>query len=370
MAWCPNWTELRLGAAELVNMQKKCYKDVHNLLDCAIPELDRKLKLLHPQRERQVREFEHMITIDEPNSSYELEADELDNQMNSVRLRHAEKPFEPPYEVMQSRPTEDEPCYTEIPYQNGEQHHVEEPHHYERPQFVEKPQEKVEIPIRTEKQHETKQTHRYDKLGQVQKTNNTHRDQQKSKQLCSNGRSRDYDLEHLRPLPMPLCEYLKLNRPDVVRRADLRAMRLKKQAERRKFISSTKTINALEHIRLSSRTGSNYNQARPRLPRSQSQTYSVNYKLSEKEMKRLTAKTYKRLPEVKRKRKEEVSNHMRVQNYKNKLEYGRKLLENRKLGIINYPLRSSYDDSSVSSQDFLSMNGYGRADVLGSDPYY
>lgn len=89
-------------------------------------------------------------------------------------------------------------------------------------------------------------------------------------------------------------------------------------------------------------------------------------------MKRLTAKIYKRLPEVKRRRREEVTNYTKVQNYKNRLEYGRKLLENRRQGIINYPLRSMSDDFSVtSSQEDFPMNGFaGAEDASTSDPYY
>lgn len=171
------------------------------------------------------------------------------------------------------------------------------------------------------------------------------------------------ELEHLRPLPMPLSHYLKANRPELVKAADRRVMYLKRKAERRRQIASSKSISARDILGPPSRASSNRGTSSLRSslrssPRTISRdnvapNYQVRYKLSEHEMKRLTARVYNRLPEVKRQRNEEVTKHMKVQNYKNKMEYGRKLLMNRKRGVINYPLRTNNDDSISSQEESL-----------------
>lgn len=319
MARTPTWKELWLDAAELAKIQKQCFDDVHQLLH-SLPELDQKLEYLHCYGKQQ---FHHVVT-------------------KEIYAQHKQS---------RGQNLLDKSFSTDEIHLLGKLYPGREPfnmsHHHQQPEFT----NEVERSDKREEPYYVEISDFGQKARKVHKLSHQHK-----------------DLEHLKPLPMPLSEYLKLNRPDMVMRADRRAMYLKRKAERRKFNASTRTINALEQMRLS--RGSNYSQPHPRLPRSQSHTYSVKCKLSEQEMRRLTAKTYKRLPEVKSKRKEEVSNHMKVQNYKNKLEYGRKLLENRRHGIINYPLRASYDDNSLSSQDIFSMNGYGRAADAAPDPYY
>lgn len=188
-------------------------------------------------------------------------------------------------------------------------------------------------------------------------------------------------LEHLRPLPLPLCEYFKLNRPNLVVRANKRALYLKQSAEKRRLMASSRILSALERIRLSPRRKRPLRN-RPAPPRSASDfftpDYDVKLKFSEQEMKKLTAKIYKRLPEVRRKRKEEATNHMKVQNYKNRMEYGRKLLVNRRQGIINYPLRTNgYEQSITSSQndDLSTISDQDDSQFItcarrAADPYF
>lgn len=145
------------------------------------------------------------------------------------------------------------------------------------------------------------------------------------------------ELEHLKSLPLPLSTYLKMNRPDVVMNADRRVMYLQEKAERRKLMAPRRMVSSLDRIKLSPRSNDHLQSRDYVAPE-----YNVKDQFSEKEMKRLTAKTYRRLPEVRKKCREEITNHMKVQNYKNRLEYGRRLLENRKLGIINYSLKPMY----------------------------
>lgn len=150
---------------------------------------------------------------------------------------------------------------------------------------------------------------------------------------------RDLDeLEHLKPLPRPLSEYLRINRPEIVERANERVIYLRGQREkleREKISAPTKISSLFGQKRSSSRVSNDY----------VAPEYNVKHELSEKQIRQQTARNYKRLPEVERKCREEATKRMRVQYYKNKCEYGRKLSENRKRGIINYPLRATNDDS-------------------------
>lgn len=256
MACVPTWTELRLDATKLAQMQRECNRSVHNLLYLAIPELDRKLSILSG--------------------------------------------------IEETRPSETKPPPSET----------------KPPPSETKPSPK-----------------RYSKT--------------------------DLEgLEHLKPLPLTPSEYLKINRPRMVKNADERVMHLKKRAERRKYLSAARTINALEQLRLDSRKS---NKGRE----SVAPSYQVKCKMSEKEMRRLTARVYNTLPEVEKQRTEEVTKHMKVQNYKNKLEYGRRLLENRKHGVINYPLRPNYDDSSLigSHDSSITSSGDQSSDAFRFDSY-
>lgn len=162
-------------------------------------------------------------------------------------------------------------------------------------------------------------------------------------------------LEHLKPLPMPPSDYLKLNRPDILFKAECRVNYLKRRAETRRKFGAKNIIDSWEQIKLSSREQPKKIQRRFNFV---PQNYQVRHNFTEKEMRRLTNKIYNSLPEVQKKRKEEHRNLMRVQNYKNRLDYGRKLLENRRQGIINYPIRASSDDVSLCSE----LNEYPSSD--------
>lgn len=275
MSRVPTWAELRLDAIELAKLQRECYRDVHDMLDHDVPELDRKLSILSNKKQR--KEIARVAT---------------------------KKPQQETKKVLSA------------------------------------PKKDIKLaPINI----------------------------------------RDY--EHLRPLPMPLSYYLKLNRPNMVRDADRRVLYLKKKAERRRALAAEEALSLLDQLRISSRTSSNKrstsslrsSMVRTVSRNSMPQGYQVKYNFSEHEMKRLTAKIYNRLPEVKKQRNQEVSKHRKLQNYKNKLDYGRKLVENRRRGIINYPLKTHFDESSVmSSQEDESLtNSFDRsADGNGYEQYY
>lgn len=188
-----------------------------------------------------------------------------------------------------------------------------------------------------------------------------------------------HTLEHLKPLPMPLSEYFKRNRPEIYINAEQRVMYLKRKSELRKFMSASRVLNSFQNFKLSTKNAQRSKHSRSRTEPDfkdymvRSPDHCVKYKITEREMRRLTARTYNRLPEVKLQRKEEVSNHMRVQNYKNKQEFSRKLLLNRRRGIINYPLNmptpqaKRYPDSQDNS---LTNESENSVDTLRSDPYY
>lgn len=367
MARAPTWAELRSDAIRLKKVQKICYRDFHRMLD-SLPELDQKIESLRSFDKHQIDEVVEMDVpaeqkqpedLDMLNKSYSVDEDLFQPEKfyppeKSLHRAHRQQ-IEQSHQIERSQRRE-KPYFKEIldfipKTKKVYKSHWQDQHYQDQHYQVEKPHQ-IEHPRRNKKRNNNIQLHQIEEPIDVDLMRE--------------------DLEHLKPLPLPLSEYLKFNRPDIVMRADRRAMYLKRKAEKRKFIASTRTINTLDQIR-SSRSSSNHSQhyTHPRIPRSQSHIYSVKCKLSEQEMKKLTARTYQRLPEVKSKRKEEISKHMRVQNYKNKLEYGRKLLENRRQGIINYPLRASYDDNSISSQDIFSMSSYERAaDALSLDPYY
>lgn len=198
------------------------------------------------------------------------------------------------------------------------------------------------------------------------------------------------DLEHLKGLRMPLSEYLRKNRPDILLNVQARSSYIKKISEERKSQRAYRIINSLERIRISSKTkkrsassnnlNNRYQQARQTAQRQPVRTmrnldapdYCVKHKLGEREMKQLTLKNYRRLPEVKKQKLEEVNKHLKEQYYRNRQSYGRMLLNNFKNGIINYPLRTSYDDRSItSSQSEYSMSQSADGTACSSlEPYY
>lgn len=361
MARTPTWMGLLLDAIKLKEVQKLCFRDCRQMLG-SLPELDQKIEFLSCSDERQIDQVVEMDVVAEQMQPEDL--DILNNPSSVDEELYQPENFNPP----------------DRSFNRPHHHQIEQSYQIEKSQRREKPyfKETLDVNQKTKKVHKS---HRPDQRCQAERPHQNIR--RRDKKRNNNIRQRQIeepidvdwmleDLEHIDSTKVPLSYYLNLRRPDIVMRADRRAMYLKRKAEKRKFTAPTRTIDTLQLIH-SSRSSSNcyQNRSHTRIPRSQSHIYSVKCKLSEQEMKKLTARTYQRLPEVKSKRNEEMSKYMKVQNYKNKLEYGRKLLENRRQGIINYPLRASYDDSSISSQDIFSMNGYGRAgDALSTDPYY
>lgn len=310
MARIPTWTELRLDATKLANLQKECYNSVHQLLDSALPELDRKMSSLNGRETWCVQK--QAIKRTSP-----------DIEMDFIEPQDLKQP---------SVPSTNEYQKLHVP---------------DRRKNVWLVKKKVPSNV-----HETRGV-------QKQAIESTVRDEL------------DFNrLEHLKPPPMPLSEYLRMHRPDVVKRAEKRVKYLKKREERRRFLASSKIVSSLEQIRISSLQ--NNNQPKNSHRRITAPEYQVKCKFTDREMKKLTAKIYERLPEVKKRKKEEDSKHMKALNYKNKLEYGRKLLENRRRGKIDYPLKVSNDDQSfVSSQDSFYINGYsGSVEEFSSDPYF
>lgn len=404
MARTPTWAQLRLDAARLAQLQKDCYRSVHHLLDTALPELDEKISLLNGRP-----------------SNY--------HQSNSIRtspiktttatrstIPKSQSSHFPDRLTTMGKPQQNDPHASSVrqrsPIFNNMIHMVPQenmPMHEDSVDDVDgPPQPDVMIVEPIIVREEKKQKNHCNKviknetaassqqqpqrllptcLKQYRVPGRTHKKAKNDVILTDNHKSNEDEdekfslnkLEHLKPLPLPLCEYYKRNRPHLLLRATKRALELRREADRRKYLASTRILNSLEQVRISSRASSgNINSRRQAPSRDQFASlvpqYRVKCKLSEHEMKRLTAKTYKRLPEVKRRRNEELSNHMKVQNYKNRLEYGRKLTQNRKHGIINYPLRSlEYTDTSMtSSQSDFSLNGNERAadTFIRPDPYY
>lgn len=291
MARVPTWTELRMDATKLSQLQKECYRSVHDMLDRTIPEIDRKLALLNGE-------------------SY------LKNPTNLLEST--------PLKQATLRPTSTEPNLIEAD--------TLETHVFE--------QNPIEVqPIKSARCVQTKEI-----KTTKPKVNWIDTPKVFDKRIKPNLE----ELEHLRPLPMPLNHYLRINRPDMIMASERRVMDWKEKAKKRRHTTSSRTFNRFEMTRSSSgassnRYGSSLRSSLRSLPRSVSgdsfaPNYQVRNKLSQGEMKRLTARVYNRLPEVKRQRNDEVTKHMKVQNYKNKLEYGRMLLMNRRQGVINYPL--------------------------------
>lgn len=447
MARVPTWTELRLDATKLAQLQKECYRSVHDLLDRAIPELDEKLQVLnglkqpssrrteliynltparngeafltmhddeggddievidHAEGEMSMTELEKELpalnTRDDPqiptSNDYNSrdqsrmhqqqtkhQHDKQQQQQQQELYKHRDKSKELHQQQVHNRQQDDQ-LHQQHHEQNIQYQHEERIHHQ---RIDHPPQQAVQSLKRSgppNQQHQqpqqtkakridvgVKQTHKQPRKPIIKKSASHTSGFEKGKTMQRPKRFSKQDLEdleHLRPLPMPLSEYLKLNRPGMVCRADQRVNYLKRRAEKRRQIASARVINSFERARMLSRSSSTATNHRSSLRSSQSMRsfsrdslapeYQVKCKLSEQEMKRRTAKRYNQLPEVKKQRTAEVTKHMVIQNYKNKLEYGRKLLENRRHGIINYPLRSYHDDSSIMDSLDNSMTSSG-----------
>lgn len=352
MARVPTWSELRQDALRIAQTQRECYHDVHNLLDNAIPELDRKLaKLLnrdYPETpEPRPAPTTTTTKIRTPEPAYEyIEPREL--------VREKSQPPAPEFQ------RDTFTTNTNIDFNSME---VE----YDGTRLTAESAIPVYSSIGSSSLTDSGSYNEHDTEsdGPVMQT--------EVQQMPQKNRQRgDEELMELKrlALPMPISEYLKINRPGLVRRADSRTMYIRRRrTERKKASNSARIITGFQRIKLSSENMSD----KPRkIQRNYAMpNYQVECKLSEHEMKRLTAKVYRRLPEVVRRKHDEVNNYLKIQNYKNKKEYGRKLLENRRHGIINYPLRNGYDNRSLDSghDDSLS-SGERAADSLKSDPYY
>lgn len=333
MTHVPDWTELYRDALTLSQTQRECYVDVHTLLDIAIPDLDRKLAELlnkpypYPNVSKlpQKPTYEY-VGIKQAEQQRDSEPPRVDDNIdfNSLEVEHDDTWADvdsalPPHKPISSPSLIDVDSYNERDTESDtivvEEVTVKNRHGCQDPE---------------------------DELLKLQR----------------------------HALPMPISEYLKINRPTVVRRADCRRMYIRRRKhERRKASASSRIISGFQKIRISPQKS----QEGPRrsLKSYTMPEYQVECKLSEHEMRRLTNKIYRRLPEVVRRKHDEINNYLRIQNYKNKKEYGRKLLENRRHGIINYPLRHNYDSRSLDSghDDSLS-SGERAADSLKSDPYY
>lgn len=342
MARVPTWTELRMDATKLAQLQSECYQSVRDMIDKTIPEIDRKLELLNGGMHDSRQLHKSKPNLYETCNSQQLSKSKPNLYETCSNLQQDNlKPN--PYETCISQ---------QLTKSKQNFHETCSSQHFAKPGLYETGDQTTKLKSSL---CETFGSRR------LAKSKSNFFEPGGDQQLTRSKPNLD-ELEHLKPLPMPLSHYLRMNRPELVRAAERRVMYIRKKAERRKQFASSRTINALDMIRSSSRTISNKGTSSLRSSlRSSTRTvsresvapdYQVRYKLSEHEMRRLTARVYNRLPEVTRQRKEEVTKHMKVQNYKNKMEYGRKLLLNRRQGVINYPLRTNNDDSSIiSSQE-------------------
>lgn len=357
MARVPTWTELRLDAARLNQLQKQCYLCVHKLLDVDIPELDNKILSLNngskdrvPKIEERneekefTRDKEVPIQIIETQEKERLSQEKVRSYQEQARLNQERERLNQQIEKDKwNQRREEERLHLQIEEERWNKKREADRLHLQREE------ERWNRQIEEERWNRQKEEERWNRQKEEERL-----EQQREKEkvnlpikkvnhlrekVIHSQEEQEEELEHLKSLPLPLSYYLRRNRPELVMRAENRLCYIKNKSERRKELASTRIINSLEQIRLSSRSSSSSNQLVTKrdylAPK-----YQVECMLSEHEMKRLTAKTYKRLPEVKKRQREEISNHMKVQNYKNKMEYGRRLLENRRHGIINYPLRS------------------------------
>lgn len=339
MTHVPTWEQLQLNVLKLAQTQRECYNDVHNLLHQAIPDLDRKLAMLqskHNSPETEVRpEPEPAYDYIDAQAGKSLLHETFNVHHSTIDLNVELNSMEVEHDNTRLTMNSDVPLYNSI----------------SSPSLID-----VDSYHEHDTESDTPVVERVPKVSNNRVAHQTSED----------------DLLELKrqALPMPISEYLKINRPTMVHQADRRRMYIRKlKHERRKASASSRIISGFQKIKISSQKTSE----RPRKPTRNYATpdYQVECKLSEYEMRKLTNKIYRRLPEVVRRKRDEMNNFLKIQNFKNKREYGRKLLENRRQGIINYPLRHSHDSRSLDSghDDSLS-SGERAADSLKSDPYY
>lgn len=363
----PSWAELRVEVSKLVKSQRRCYENVHEMLDHDIPLLDRKLAAVRNDHAfstyRVVKPTKNMEIIEnkEPTKKVEpIKNIETIRNIEPARDTGLTGINEPARNTVPARNTE--------PARNAESVRNTEP--VGGTEFVGNTEPadfegtvKNRGPKKKSKPFKNKETIKKDELFRIDTD----------------------ELEHLKAPPMPLSQYLSINRPRTMINIHHRALSMHDKVQRRKLLA-TRVIDSFERLRLSSRNSSNIGykskqfQSRPPLPSSRgtfntcnAPQFHVKCKISEDEMRRRTAKTYQKLPEVKEKQKKELTKIMKIENFKKQKEYAKKLLENRRHGRINYPLRTSYEDTSIlSSQNdsINSMSGPTSADAYCSDPFY
>ena len=380
MARVPTWTELRIEASNLTRLQNECNRSAHDLLYNAIPELDKKLIALKSNK-LPVRQSPPKV------SSTEIIARKEPPKQHS-RTKPDVVP-EATIEPKQGSQRQNAPTSRETVAKSRQTTRKK----YHKPNMEETPNPMVETIPKTASNPESLH------LAESKTSSKfTTRATEPSNKLPRRKYSKSdlEGLEHLKPLPLTPSDYLKLKRPDLVYKADRRVMHLKKCTERRKILASEKRRNALEQIdqapkttliraknvhhqdRPGSKAETNNNRPSGRSSiRSSMSRDSLNpsslgvFRLTEREMKRRTASVYNKLPEVKQQRTEETKKFNRAQLYKDKLEYGRTLNENRRHGIINYPLMSNYDQRSLvgSQDDSLISSGDRSSDGLKFESY-
>lgn len=320
----PSWSDLLRDATKLANNQRKCSTDVHFLLEFS-RDLDRKIQTLASDKyEPNIRPNSRQIITPEP-----------------VRQNHFTST---PKEKPKSRPPQNKQETT-------------------KPKQVKKRTKTVTIS--SDPVEEINSTTNNNQFDEVLETIHV----QEYNSIKETRKDSPSELEHLKPLAMPLAEYFKINRPELVARSSQRAQHLKQKAEKRRVYENAKLADSLAQLRLSKKNKNKPQKITNDINPDKDYTFIVHdqaprYNFTEREMRQQTYKRYRSLPEVKKKVSEEIRDHMKKQNYKNKLTYAKKLMENRRHGIINYPLIATSDDVSISSgQEDFSSGDYAKVSL-------
>lgn len=417
----PSWSDLLRDANILARKQRECYRDVHHLLENAIPELDRKImscsvKESHSEcNQEPPQEFAGQQSKGNHfTSTPDVNKDIFRKTQPHPMLRTKSVTIEPKPSIMTSKipQSRSRQCLLQHPrmqqdrssIQNPKQDppqsklpQMEQPHaqkprtglpqiqklhpHQPRIQKTQPQQSLVQQPKPQqinkksinqtqeikEQIYECVEQHEENSDINILKALDSIVTLDGSDSVKSNDAIKHYELdglEHLKPLPMPLIEYFKLNRPHLMERANCRRSHLKMKSDRRKQNASTIFANQIAILRQNNRKNRTKTSTQIKIPPSKDYTFitnnnNVKYNFTEREIRQQTNRRYQSLPEVKKKADEEIKNHMKVQYYRNKLNYGRKLLQNRRQGIINYPIIATSDDVSLSSyQDEFSSGDY------------
>lgn len=333
----PSWSELLRDATNLARKQRECYRDVHHLLDTAIPELDKKIESCI------LEDSVTKCSSDQPIFSDRHGGNNYTSTPN-VKSDSAKR-------SNQQQPSTRTKCVTIEP----------------NPSII---SERISPSMQTPFESDILIDYHQDNpvLEESLNPSSSHDSMCSFRVLADNDKERyDIDdLEHLKPLPMPLMDYFRMNRPELMARAHYRAQHMKQKSERRKINASSLFANQLAAMKSTERKKRNKPLNKPTKTRVKDQTYihypnTIKYNFTEKEIRQQTNKRYQSLPEVRKKVDEEINNYKKLQNYRNKIQYGRKLLQNRRQGKINYPLIATSDDVSLSSyQEDFSSGDYER----------